>query len=156
MFDYYLHAMQQSPKVFERMLRVMPPSALDDRRHPDRFTIREVICHLADSERDALDDLRQAVQKSGHEMRMPDLDQVALEHHYAERDPFHEAEVFASRRQTTVEFLSGLTPEDLDKVLCFGKQAIPLRDMPSLCMMHDLYHIEQISEFMANEAATPV
>ena len=104
------NALCASPKIVERFLRVFPTNRLDDRPEADRFTPREVVAHLADWEQVVLDRVRVANIQPGRAVPDEDPGERAIAHHYGDKDVFHEAEVFESRRQTTMEYLQGLDP----------------------------------------------
>ena len=65
MRDDLISALNSSPKIVERLLRVFPKTRLDDRSETDRFTPREVIAHLADWEQVILDRVPRSTGKPG-------------------------------------------------------------------------------------------
>jgi hypothetical protein len=157
MRDDLLSALGSSPKVFERLLRVFPKSRLDDRPEPDRFTPREVIAHLADWEQVILDRIRVANLRPGTAGPVEDPTKRALSHHYGDKDVFHEAEVFESRRLTTIEYLNGLNAVDWNKTFIHQSMGeITIEAYMVNILEHDMYHLEQVSCYLANEVASIV
>lgn len=155
MDDFALHALQSAPKVVERVLRVFPHDRLDDRFDTDRFTAREVVAHLADYEQTVLDRIRAANSKPGREVPAYDPDANAAEHHFGEKDVFHEAEVYESRRGMTIEYLQGLTREDYAKTFTLPDgRVFSISDYLCHILRHDLNHLEQMSHYLATEVAT--
>ena len=155
MRDHLISALCSSPKIVERFLRVFPTERLDDRPESDRFTPREVVAHIADWEQVVLDRVRVANMRPGY--RVPDEDpgERAVVHHYGDKDVFHEAEVFESRRQTTMEYLARLDDADWEKTFIHpvrGEMTIHTYMVDILA--HDMYHLEQLSCYFANEVAT--
>lgn len=148
-----LAALTRAPKIVERLLRVFPHDRLDDRIEADRFTAREVVAHLADYEQTVLDRLRAANLKPGREVPDYDPDTQADSHCFADKEPFHEAEVFESRRALTVEYVEGLEEADLDKTFVRNGQTYSIRQYLLLLLTHDLEHIEQVSAYLATEVA---
>ena len=149
------NALCASPRIVERFLRVFPTNRLDDRPEADRFTPREVVAHLADWEQVVLDRIRVANIQPGRAVPDEDPGERALAHHYGDKDVFHEAEVFESRRQTTMEYLQGLDEPDLQKTFqhpVHGEMTIEAYMVSILA--HDVYHMDQLSCFFATEAAT--
>jgi hypothetical protein len=123
--------------------------------HSESFTSREVIALLADTEQVVLDRLRVAVNRPGSEIPWYDPNERAKEHHYGDKDVFHEAEVYESRRGTTIEFLEGLKEADFKKTFTLsGRGEISVEDYLVLVMAHDLERIGQITEILATEVAT--
>lgn len=149
------HAFAAGPRVIERLMRVFPSDRLDERIEKDRFTAREVIAHLADYEQTVLDRIRVAHLKPNHQVPVFDPDENAAAHHYADKDVFHEAEVFESRRNMTIDYLRELEPAHFDH--CFTRadgSKLSIREYIGMVMAHDLEHIEQISAYLATEVAT--
>ncbi|HXH62490.1 MAG TPA: DinB family protein [Fimbriimonadaceae bacterium] len=157
MRDDLLKALSSTPKVVERLLRVFPKSHLDDRSEPDRFTPREVIAHLADWEQVILDRIRVANIRPGSPGPVEDPTQRALSHHYGDKDVFHEAEVFESRRGTTLEYLAMLNEVDWKKTFVHQELGeITIEAYMVNILEHDMYHLEQLSAYLANEVASIV
>ena len=155
MRDDLISALCSSPKIVERFLRVFPTERLDDRPDSDRFTPREVVSHLADWEQVVLDRVRVANLRPGRSVPDEDPGERAVGHHYGDKDVFHEAEVFESRRQTTMEYLGGLVDADWEKTFVHPVQGeITIHAYMVNILAHDMYHLEQLSFYFANEAAT--
>lgn len=154
MDDFAFHALQSAPKIVERILRVFPHDRLDDRIDADRFTAREVVSHLADYEQTVLDRIRVANNTPGREIPDYDADAHASEHHFGDKEVFHEAEVYESRRGMTIEYLQGLTDEDFGKTFMWKGKEVSIADYICHVLKHDLNHVEQISSYLASEVAT--
>jgi hypothetical protein len=157
MRDDLISALNSSPKIVERLLRVFPKTRLDDRSETDRFTPREVIAHLADWEQVILDRVRVAKIRPGNPGPVEDATQRALTHHYGDKDVFHEAEVFESRRQTTLEYLRDLNEVDWKKTFIHQSMGeVTIEAYMINILEHDMYHLEQLSCYLANEVASIV
>lgn len=149
-----IYSLSFAPKIVERLLRVFPTDRLDERIMADRFTAREVIAHLAEYEQVVLDRIRAANASPGREVPAYDPDQAAEAHHYADKDVFHEAEVFESRRDMTTEYLEGLADADWDKTFKVNGSETSIKDYMAKIMAHDLEHMHQLSLYLATEVAT--
>lgn len=146
---YLLPAIQFGPQVVQRLVGQLRADQLDHVRHPGRFTPREVIAHLADWEPIMRERIRTALASPGSETPAYDEGQMALEHHYADQDPETQAEVFIRERNATAALLSGLTAEDWHLHVHHperGRQTV--EDMANALLGHDLYHIEQLTEYL--------
>lgn len=155
MTDIQFQALAAAPKVVERLLRVFPKDRLDDRLHSENFTPREVIASLADTEQLILDRVRLGNLRPGATVPWVDPDERAKERHYSEKDAFHEAEVYESRRQTTLEYLHSMSDEDFKKTIVLeGKGEYTLEDYLVFVMAHDMDRIGLLTEHLANEVAT--
>lgn len=155
MTEIQLQALEVAPKVVERLLRVFPQNRLDDRLTTEDLTPREVIASLADTEQLILDRVRLGNLRPGSAVPWVDPDVRAREHHYSDKDAFHEAEVFESRRQTTLEYLQSMSPDDLKKTIILdGKGEVTIDDYLVLVTAHDMDRIGLLTEHLANEVAT--
>jgi hypothetical protein len=149
-----LEALSSSPKVVERLLRVFPSDRFDYRYGGARFNPREVVASLADNEVIILDRIRMANLRPGSAVESIDPVERAKEHHYSDKDVFHEAEVYESRRQTTVEYLRELNEDDWSKTFVLSGVPIAISEYASLILSNDLFHMDQMSLHVATEAAT--
>ena len=150
-----LEALGKSPKVVERMLRVFPTDRLDERYAGTRFSPREAIASLADNEVIILDRIRMANMRPGSAVESIDPVERAREHHYSDKNVFHEAEVFESRRQVTVDYLTNeMHDDDWGKTFVLSGVSVSIGEYVSLILANDIFHLEQISQHLATEAAT--
>lgn len=155
MEPWILDGLESGPKIFERLLRVFPTDRIDERVDKDRFTAREVIAHLADYEQTVLERISQAHVKPGLSVPPFDPDKSCADHRYSEKNVFHEAEVFESRRQMTTEHLKGLNAEQLQCTFKFSDgREMSIHDYMILILSHDTNHLEQVSRYLATEVAT--
>lgn len=156
MVEDILCSLERGPKVIERVLRVFPHDRIDDRVEANRFTAREVVAHLADLEKTVLDRIRQAHLKPGSQVdSFYDPDEQSHTHRFGDKEVFHEAEVYESRRGMTLDYLRGLSASDFEKTfqLPDGK-SLSIADYCTRIVLHDLEHIEQLSAYLATEVAT--
>lgn len=151
---YIFHALESGPLAIARLLRVFPTDRADEKLDPNRFTAREVIAHLADIEEVHLGRMRKALNSPGYKADPIDIDERINTHHYNDKNLYHEAEVLESRREMTLEFLRDLTDEQLHVhfVAPSGDDVDVLTYAMSI-VSHDMYHIEQLTAYLANEAA---
>ena len=155
MRDHRFQALSAAPKIVERLLRVFPRDGYDQRPHQERLTCREIFALLSDTEEIILDRIRTANRQPGSTVPWYDPTERAREKHYNEKDPFHEAEVFESRRIMTLEYLEPLTVEDYKKTISLeGHGSVSIDEYIVMTMAHDLERIGELSEFLANEVAT--
>jgi len=155
MRDHRFQALAAAPKIVERLLRVFPRDGYDQRPHRESLTCREIFALLSDTEEIILDRIRTANRQPGSTVPWYDPTERAREKHYNEKDPFHEAEVFESRRIMTLEYLEPLTVEDYKKTISLeGHGSVSIDEYIVMTMAHDLERIGELSEFLANEVAT--
>ncbi len=154
MREEILEALSSAPRLVERVLRVFPTDRLDDRTGRASFSPREAIASLADNEMIILDRLRMANLRPGSEVDNIDPVERAMQHHYADKNVFHEAEVFESRRQMTTDYLRQMSKDDMEKTFNLGGHNMTVREYISLVLANDMFHLEQLSSYLATEAAT--
>ncbi|MBS1705577.1 MAG: DinB family protein [Armatimonadetes bacterium] len=151
---YIFHALESGPKAIARILRVFPTDRLDERLEPNRFSAREVISHLADIEEVHFARCKKGVANPGYKIDPLDIESRSHAHHYADKDVYHEAEVFDSRREMLMDYLRGLTDEELHtKVVAPSGDDIDVLTYAMSIVSHDMYHLEQLTMYLANEAA---
>ena len=97
-------------EVAEALLKI-DPETVDARPTPGRWTIREIVHHLADSEMTAAVRLRLLLAEDRPTIRGYDQDEFAKRLHY---DRPHETslELFRWARESTAEILERMTPAD--------------------------------------------
>jgi len=96
--------------VAEALLKVTPEE-LDSRPAPNKWSVREIIHHLADSERTAAVGFRLLVAEDRPAIKGYDQDRFATRLHY-ERSHEASLELFRSARASTAELMGCLTEEE--------------------------------------------
>ena len=96
--------------VAEALLKITPEE-LDARPAPNKWTTREIIHHLADSEATSAIRLRRLLAEDRPEIQGYDQDVFAQRLHY-ERPHESSLELFRSARLATAELLERLEPAD--------------------------------------------
>jgi hypothetical protein len=150
MNPYLLPTLEFGPRIIARLMDRLAPDDLDDRRDPDRFTLREAIAHLADWEPILLDRMRTAVASPGARIETWDEGERAERFRYAESDPKETIGRWIDLRAETAEFLKML-PESAwieAWVVHPERGRLSLEDQANMLLGHDLYHIEQYTQFL--------
>lgn len=140
----YLLALRHTPAILERILDDIPASRYTEKMAEDRFTLLEMVCHLADFEDIYVERMRAALKTDGVEVADVDEGQRALDKKYDCRDLHQELEVFANRRRDTITFLEELSDEQLKR--SFTKEGlgrVTIKEYLAILSGHDLYHLEQ-------------
>jgi hypothetical protein len=146
---YLMPAVELGPLTVKRLLQLIPERRWDEALHRDRFTPREVVAHLADWEPIMRERLRTAVTTPGQTITAYDEGKMAVDHGYRALDPREQAELYRTERRTTAEFLRSITPGQWRNTVHHperGPQSV--EDLANLILGHDLYHIEQLSEYL--------
>src|SRR4051795_4045891 len=84
--NYLIHGLNSTPDVIEYLLKDATPEDYDRRPDPERFTIREVVAHLADWEGVWLDRATKVVTEDKPALESYDEGQWAIDHQYSTLD----------------------------------------------------------------------
>lgn len=131
-------------------------AGIDDERLRQRpaahkWSVAEILAHLAEDEIATAWRYRQMVEHSGLALAGFDQDLWARLGSYGERDPHDSLAVYRLLRAANVQFLKALSPEEWE---CFGIHAergrISVRDLARHMVGHDLNHIEQIRKILSS------
>lgn len=151
--SYLLGALEAAPEVFDSLLQNLSGDEADFRPDPARFSLREVMAHLADWDVIFLERLTRT--RDENEPSLPDVDegQLVLEHDYAHADVKEQLRLFGERRAQLVAFARELPLEAWQRV-CRHERAgrLTLEGLATLIPLHDAYHLRQVTQWRASYA----
>ena len=145
----YALAIRHTPVILERIVDEVPMERFTEQLSVDRFTLTEMVAHLADFEETIMDRLVTASEKPGSPIENFDEEARSVEKNYAAKNIRHEIDTFATRRRETILYLESLPEEKWSNTVVHpGLGTMTIADL--LCNLHghDLYHIEQASAYM--------
>lgn len=145
MHAYLFPGLEAGPRTIQRLIRKIDLELMDVPTHPERFSPRYVVAHLADWEPISRGRMQAAVEAPGSPV--PGIDEVvrAKEQGYANWDPHEQAEAFLLRRAETIAFLKSLAPEDWSKTAVHSERGeMTVYDYANMELGHDLYHVIQL------------
>ena len=153
-YRYLLIDLESAPDVLGKMLEtVTDPGVYDKRPDPERFTLREVIAHLADWDQVFLGRMRQTRDAENPTLQGIDEGQVALDNDYAHADPAESLARYKANRAEMVEFLRALTPDQWERTGSHTELGpITLTAQAVLVGAHDGYHRQQAVEWTSEAA----
>jgi hypothetical protein len=143
-----LDLLEATPTILRGLMAELDEADVRWKPAPDRFSVGEVLAHLAESEghcyRARLD---RFLSEDNPEFE-PDDAQFHLEQ-YRNANPEDEFDHFEDQRETNIEFLRGLEP-GAGALRARHKAAGPitLEQMLHEWAMHDLGHIRQVAELV--------
>lgn len=149
---YQFFALSGTPDVLERLLSgyASDASVWDARPDPARFTLREVVAHLADWESIFLERLTRTAGLEEPTLQGYDEGQFAIERDYAHSDPHANLGRFRAGRQDLLRFLDNLPDTAWDRI---GKHSeiglITLEAQVALIVAHDGYHTAQVVQWLS-------
>jgi len=139
----------QAPGVLAELIAEKSDQQLTSRPSKDKWSVGEILAHLAEDEIATAWRYRQMVEHSGIELAGFDQDLWARLGGYAARAPQESLDLFRLLRTTNLQFLRQLAPEQWE---CFGIHAergrITVRELAAHMAGHDLNHIEQIRKIL--------
>jgi uncharacterized damage-inducible protein DinB len=137
------------PTILKRLMAQIDASRYDERLAPDRFTLREVIAHVADLEPVILGRMQLALSTPGAAVSNWDQDQEAITKNYSSWDVWASLETFAAERSKPLELYESLTDEQTRRTVnhpLLGEMSI--FDLAVFALGHDAYHVEQLSRYL--------
>jgi len=146
---YLLAGLEATPIALDRLLKDAPEAAWDLRPDPERFTLREVMAHLADWEPVWRERLERIRSEDLPELPGYDEGQWAIDHDYAHADPRTQQALFRDRRAQLLEMLRALSPDDWQRAGQHSQWGrLTMCDLATLILGHDGYHLRQTAEWL--------
>jgi uncharacterized damage-inducible protein DinB len=150
-----LEAQRQTVRVLAELLARASSERLTTRPSANKWSVGEIVAHLAEDEIATTWRYRQMVEHSGIELAGFDQDLWARLGDYGVRDPEKSLALFRLLRDANLHFLQRLTPEQWE---CFGIHAergrITVRDLVVHMAGHDANHLEQIRRILQSTEET--
>lgn len=145
--NYLFPALESLPGLLEKELLGIDQTRWDSPTHPERFTPREVIAHLADWEPILLDRIKTGVSHPGATIAAFDEVQMAVDNDYASIDPMQSLASWKDSRSATIAALKELQPSDWKKTVIHPERGeLTVDDIANMIACHDVYHLRQLSE----------
>jgi hypothetical protein len=139
----------QSPALLADLIANVAVERLAARPAPDKWSVAEILAHLAEDEVATAWRYRQMVEHSGIALAGFDQDLWANLGNYAARDPHDSLSLYRLLREANLHLVRALTPGQWD---CFGIHAergrITVRDLATHIVGHDANHITQIQKIL--------
>ena len=139
-------------KKLDRLIKGVPASKLRRRPAPGKWSIGEILAHLADSEIARSWRIRQILGAPGTVIQAFDQDAWVTAGHYERRDPRKSVELFRVLREANLVLLKSLTPEQWKH---FGMHAErgkeTIEHIVRMFAGHDINHTKQIERILAGE-----
>lgn len=134
----------------KKLIRGLTPKQLRWQPERGKWSIAEIVAHLADVEIVASWRMRSIIGSDGISIQPFDQDVWASAFHYSKRDPKQSLEVFRVLRENNLAMLKSLAPEAWQKHgmhLERGKETIT--HLTRMFAGHDINHISQIERIVA-------
>ena len=146
--SYLFSALEYAPALLAGALVGLTDAEADFRPDPARFSLREVVAHLADWD-PVFSERLTRMQREDHPT-LPGYDEGAwaIEHNYADSDWREQLALFTDRRRALMEQVRAFAPNDWART---GDRpeigVLSIQDLTMLIPLHDLYHLRQVREW---------
>ena len=126
----------------------LTPEAADRAPAPGKWSVRQIVCHLADTEIAFGFRLRQALAEPNHVIQP--FDQERWAERYDAYDLPSALELFTAMRDWNLRLLASLGPEDFARGLSHPERgAMTYRTLVETMGGHDLNHLAQLNQARA-------
>ena len=147
-----LNIQAQTAKELERLIEGASASRLRKRPAPGKWSVAEILAHLADTEIVASWRIRAILAAPGTPMQAFDQDAWVTAGHYDKRDPRKSVEVFRVLREMNVVLFKTLTPEQWKHHGIHAERgAETVEYIVRLYAGHDLNHTHQVEQILASD-----
>lgn len=142
-----------APDRLAKFLKSVSPTRARKRPGPDRWSIAEIVVHLADTEVVFGYLIRRIVGEPGSRIDGFDQDAWVAALHYDKRDIGKSFAEYRAFREANVALLKSLTPEQW-KICGMHKERGPetIETVVKMFAGHDLNHFQQIERILASHA----
>jgi DinB superfamily len=143
-------------KKLERFIKGAPTAKLRKRPAPGKWSVSEILAHLADAEVAIGFRLRLILGAPGTPVAAFDQDAWVVRLHYEKRDPRKSVEQFRAAREANLALLKSLAPEQWKHYGMHSERGQEsIEHMVRLAAGHDLNHLQQIEKILAPKNLAP-
>lgn len=139
-----------TPKKLERLIKGVSPAKLRKKPAPEKWSIAEIIAHLADVEIVVGWRMRSILGAPGTEVQAYDQDAWNTNLHYDKRDVRKDLIQQRVNREANLALLKTLTPEQWKHFGMHSERGQEsIEHIVKMMAGHDLNHIQQIERILA-------
>ncbi len=138
-------------KRIEKLLKSVPSAKLRKRPAPDKWSIAEIVTHLADAEIVGGFRMRMILGAPGTPIAAFDQDTWVTTGHYDKRDARKSLEHFRTIREANLALLKTLTPEQWKHHGIHSERGLEtIEHIVRMFAGHDINHTKQIERILAS------
>jgi hypothetical protein len=136
-------------KKLERLVKGVSTAKLRKRPAPDKWSVSEILAHLADTEIVGSFRMRLILGAPGTPIVAFDQDAWVTSGHYAKRDPRQALQQFRVLRETNLALLKSLTPEQWKHYGMHSERGQEsVEHIVKMFAGHDVNHLQQIQKIL--------
>jgi uncharacterized damage-inducible protein DinB len=141
---------QETPGRLNALAERLGPAGLERATGHGKWSVRQILCHLADGEIAFSFRLRQTLAEPHHVIQPYDQDAWGAHYGSASFDAQSALEAFSAARRWNVALLDSISADDFRKAVTHPERgAMTLQTIVETMAGHDLNHLEQIEEIAA-------
>ena len=138
-----------TPKKLERLIKGVPTSKLRKRPAPGKWSVSEILAHLAEAEIVGAFRMRLILGAPGSPIAAFDQDAWVVSGHYDKRDPRKSLEQFRVVREANLALLKSLTPEQWKHYGMHSERGQEtIEHLVRMFAGHDLNHLLQVETIL--------
>jgi hypothetical protein len=139
-------------KKLERLIKGVSPAKLRKRPASDKWSVGEILAHLADAEIVGAFRMRLILGAPGTPVAAFDQDAWVTSGHYAKRDPRKSVEQFRVMREANLALLKSLTPEQWKHYGMHSERGQEtIEHIVRMFAGHDINHLQQIEGILSGK-----
>jgi len=139
-------------KKLAKLIKGVPAGKLRKRPAPDKWSVQEILAHLADAEIAGSWRMRAILGAPGTPVAAFDQDAWVAALHYGKRDPRQAVEQFRVLRETNLALLKSLKPEQWKHHGIHSERGEEsIEHIVRMFAGHDLNHLAQIEGILAKK-----
>ncbi|MBL8065260.1 MAG: DinB family protein [Chthonomonadaceae bacterium] len=147
---YAVDGISTSPILFSSLLGSFSADdpVWDRRPEPDRFTLREMVAHLADWDPIFVGRVERTRDEDNPFLASVDEGQLCAERDYAQQSPVENLDRLARSRPKLAELFRSLSESDWDRTAhreFVGD--VTMFELAALVLGHDAYHLRQAADY---------
>jgi hypothetical protein len=139
-------------KKLDRLIKGVSTAKLRKRPAPEKWSVNEIVAHLADGEIVGAFRMRLILGSPGAHIVAYDQDQWVTSGHYDKRDPRESVEQFRVLREANLALLKSLKPEQWkDYGVHSERGQESIEHIVRMFAGHDINHLQQIEKILARK-----
>jgi hypothetical protein len=139
-------------KKLARLIEGVPAARLRKRPAPDKWSVSEILAHLADGEIVGAFRLRLILGAPGSPIVAYDQDAWVTSGHYDTRDPRKSVDQFRVLREANLALLESITPDQWKQYGVHSERGTEsIEHIVRMFAGHDLNHLRQIESILARK-----
>jgi hypothetical protein len=147
-----LKVQAETPVKLGRLIEGVPVSRLRERPAPGKWSVAEILAHLADAELVTSWRIRQILGAPGTPLQAYDQDSWAAASHYEKRDPRKSLEQVRMLREANLALLASLEPDQWKHHGMHAERGQEtIEHIARMMAGHDLNHTKQIERILSNQ-----